>query len=254
MCVALYALIFNRRAFIVAPKALLASVLVGITLFATSAFYFSAIDMTSVSTAVMLMYTAPVIVMVFSVLFLHERLSAQKIFAVVLMLAGCALVSGVIGGLKFDILGIALGLAAGLSYASYNIVTKISMEHSFNPLSTVLYGFLTMGVVGMCMSNPPQLIAYTAQAPLIIIPTFVGLGLVTMAMPYFLYTLGIRELPAGTASALGIVEPMSATLFSIIIFKEPFDLFLVLGVILILAAVLMLSLAEGNFHKKENNK
>ncbi len=251
LSVALYALIFNRKAFRVKPRELLSIFFVGLALFFTSALYFCAIDLSSVPTAVMLMYTAPVLVMFFSVLFLHEKLSAQKIFAVIFMLVGCAFVSGVIGGLEFNIWGILLGLGAGVSYAAYNIITKVSMEHSYDPLSMVLYGFLTVGVVSLFVSKPWEIVEYTAKAPLIILPAFVGLGLITMALPYFLYTLGIRALPAGTASALGIVEPMSATLFSIVIFNEPYDIFSIFGIILILLAVVMLSLTE---RKKEKNQ
>ncbi len=250
-CVAIYVLLFKRHAFLISLQQLIMTAFVGMSLFLTSALYYSAIDMTSVSTAVMLMYTAPVLVMIFSVLFLGERISLQKIFAVIFMLVGCALVSGVIGGIKFDLIGILLGLGAGVAYATYNILTKISMEHKYEPLSTVLYGFMFMALIALCTSRPWEILKFTSIASGVIIPSFIALGAITMALPYFLYTLGMRDLPAGTASALGIVEPMSATLFSIIIFREPFDLFMIFGIVLILSAVVMLSLAKEKRRNKD---
>ena len=74
--------------------------------------------------------------------------------------------------------------------------------------------------------------------------SFIIFGIVTCFLPYFLYNLAMKDLPAGTASALGIVEPMAATVFSIVIFKEEVSVFSVIGIILILTAVFLLGKAE----------
>ena len=59
-----------------------------------------------------------------------------------------------------------------------------------------------------------------------------------------LSSLAMKSLSAGTASALAVVEPMAATLFSVILFKEPLDLFSVIGIVLILGAIFMIGKAE----------
>ena len=55
----------------------------------------------------------------------------------------------------------------------------------------------------------------------------------------------MRALPAATASALGVVEPMAATLFSVMLLGEELDLFATVGIILILVAVVMLGVSDG---------
>ena len=55
--------------------------------------YFQAITIMDLSTAGVLLYTAPSIVMVLSLLLFHERITAQKLVALVLAFAGCCLVS-----------------------------------------------------------------------------------------------------------------------------------------------------------------
>ena len=77
-------------------------------------------------------------------------------------------------------------------------------------------------------------------------------GVTTCVAPYFLYTFALRELPAGTASSLGILEPMSATLLSAVFLSEIPDPLSWVGILLILAAVVMLGLAEKNIG--ENKK
>ena len=200
---------------------------------------------TSISTAVILMYTAPIYVMIFSVLFLGEKLSRLKLVSVALMLVGCCLVSGVIGGLKFDAFGILIGAFSGIAYGAYNILTKISMKCGCAPESTTLYSFLFMTLFASIICEPVEIVDLIAQKNDLLIPMTIGLGIVTCILPYFLYTYAMKYLPAGTASALGIVEPMAATFFSIIIFREALDVFSFLGIILILVSVFMLSKADG---------
>jgi drug/metabolite transporter (DMT)-like permease len=80
------------------------------------------------------------------------------------------------------------------------------------------------------------------------------LGIVTCVSPYFLYTLAMRDLSAGTASSLGIIEPMAATVFSAVFLSEIPDLFQIIGIILILGATVLLSFAESRVSQKTDNK
>lgn len=240
----LYALIFKRRCFKVKFKELLAFACSGLSVFFTATCYFGAIEASSVSTAVILMYTAPVFVMIYSVLFLGERLNSKKILSVIMMIIGCSLVSGIIGGMKFSIYGIFLGLASGIAYSAYNIFTKIQMMNKSDSLSATLYCFIIMGVVAFLSCKPEMLIKLTVKNPMPAIPLIIGIGVMTCVLPYFFYTKALKEIPAGTATSLGIIEPMSATIFSVAFFDEKLGLASVIGIILILVAVVMLSKNE----------
>ena len=245
LCLAGYALIKDRTLFGASRRELLLYVCMGTSIFATATLYFTAMQLTSVATAVVLMYTAPIYVMIFSVLFLGESLSKGKIISVGLMLVGCCLVSGVIGGLKFDLIGILLGVLTGIMYAVYNIVTKVAMKQGGKPVSATTYAFLTMGVIAIPVCRPGELVSAAAKEPLATVPLLIGLGIVTCIMPYFLYTLSMRHLSAGTATSLGIVEPMAATLYSVAFLKEGIDAFQIAGIALILLAVVFLSKDES---------
>ena len=250
ICIAAYLLICNRRLFKTKLKELLLFAAIGVTLFLTAFLYYSSMQMTSISTAVILMYAAPIYVMVFSVLFMGEKFSKIKLVSLVLMMLGCCLVSGIIGGLKFDLVGIILGLLSGVSYATYNIITKIASERKNSPLTITVYGFMFMAIIALSISKPAGIITAAAVKPAAVIPLMIGLGVATFVTPYFLYTLAMRDLPAGTASALGIVEPMAATVYSIILFNEELTVFSAVGIVLILGAVLLLAKAEGKGEEK----
>ena len=239
-----YVLVFDKKLLRTKPSELLIFLGIGITFFGTASCYFSAMQKTSVATAVILMYTAPVFVVIYSALFLGEKFTPLKITAIVTMLIGCALVSGVVGGLKFDLMGLALGFLSGISYAAYNVLAKIAMSRKNSPFTTTLYCFLFSTIIGLFVCNPQGILPCIGKLPQFILPIMVLMGFCTCFMPYILYTDAMKALPAGTATALGIVEPMAATVFSIFLDEIP-GVSSVCGIILILGAVFLLSRCEG---------
>ena len=243
MCV--FVLFYNRKLFKVKIKELIIFAASGLCVFGTASCYFSSINEASVSTAVILMYTAPIFVVVYSVLFLGEKLNLPKIISIILVILGCALVSGVIGGMEFSAMGIVFGLASGICYSAYNILTRVEMMHGCNSVSATLYSFIFMGMAALAASKPAAMLPIIAAEPVKMILLIIAIGICTCVLPYFFYTLALRDIPAGTASAMGIIEPMAATLFSVIFFDEKLSIFSAVGIVLILAAVVMLGRNES---------
>ncbi len=239
-----YVFFKNRQLFKVKPKELILFALSGLAVFGTSACYFGAIRASGVSTAVVLMYTAPVFVMAFSVVFLGEKFGAIKLISVVLVTLGSVLVSGVIGDIKFGVMGIILGISAGLCYSAYNVITKIEMMQKSDSMSATVYSFIFMAIISVAFCDPDQMLSIVARNPLETLPLVFGIGLFTCVFPYFLYTLALRDIPVGTASALSIIEPMSATVFSVVLFNEKLSFASAFGIILILVAVFLLGIGE----------
>lgn len=252
VCMLGYVLIAKRSALRVRLTDLLLYLGCGVTMYGAAACYFTAMQMTSVSTAVVLMYTAPIFVMIFSVSFLGEKFTWLKSVSVVCMLIGCVLVSGIIGGFNLNVPGLLIGLGSGLSYAGYNIFTKIAMQRGCDAISTTLYSFFFMALIAVCVCEPWKIFDCIAAAPVPMTALCIGVGIVTYVAPYFLYTLSLRDLPAGTASALSIVEPMAATVFSFFVLHEELTWISVSGIVLILLATVLLSRSE-NTHKEKKS-
>ena len=244
LCLGGYALLRDRSVFRVTWKQLLLCIGVGAGIFFTASCYFTSMQMTSVSTAVVLMYTAPVYVTVVSVLFMGERMSKLKLMAVICIMVGCVLVSGFVTGMKFDLMGIIIGVFSGIAYAAYNILTKLALQQGCKPVTTTVYSFAAMTVIAALVCQPGQIINYAGAAPAVTVPLLIGMGICTCVMPYVLYTLSMKDLSAGTASALGIIEPMAATVYSVVLFREELDIFSGAGIVLILASVFLLGKAE----------
>lgn len=244
ICMLCFVLIRRREALRIKLADFPLYVAIGASLFGAAASYYAAMELSSVATAVVLMYTSPIYVLIFSVLFFGEKLTPIKILGIAGMLLGCCFVSGIFGGFSGSIPGILLGLLAGLTYGGYSILAKIAMRRGGHPMSTTLYGFAGMAILAVCTCKPGAIIPNTMQNPALLIPLSVGLGVVTYVIPFFLYTIGLRDLPAGTAAALGVVEPMAATLFGIAFLEETPSILSAIGIALILGCVLLLSRPE----------
>lgn len=236
-----YLLIQNRKLIQVGLWDLILIAGAAVSFFGTAFSYYVSMQASSVSTAVILMYSSPVMVMAYSVAFMGERLTGKKITSVVMMLVGCALVSGIVGGMAFSPKGVIFGLLAAVSYSAYNVFAKMTMSRGVNAQTATLWCFGLAGILGMSLANPPQIVSLTMQSPLLLVPLLIGLGIFTCVVPYFLYSLALRVLPAGTATSLGIVEPMAATLFSVTLLGESLSLPSICGIVLILSAVFLLS-------------
>ena len=59
--------------------------------------YFKAIELTGLSIAAVLLYTAPAMVVVMSCIFFREKMNARKIIALLLAFGGCIFTTGIIG-------------------------------------------------------------------------------------------------------------------------------------------------------------
>lgn len=241
----IYMLLSNIGLFKVKLSELLLYIGSGISFFMTASCYYISMQATSISTAVTLMYTSPVFVMLYSVIFFKEKLTKAKIVALSAMLFGCSLVSGIIGGLKFNLVGILFGLLAGLSYTAYNIFTKIEMRRNCNAIQATFYCFTVAALIGSFTCNVSQFSEIFIASPIAASALSLGIGIFTCISPYFLYTIALKHIPVGTASALSILEPMSATIFSVLLFSEPLDLYSVCGILLILSSVFLLSKADN---------
>ncbi|MBR5868868.1 MAG: EamA family transporter, partial [Clostridia bacterium] len=210
---------------------------------AMSVLYFTSINATSMAVAAILLYTAPIFVMLMSCLLFREKLTTKKICALVLAFAGCVLVAGMAGNVTA--FGILTGLGSGFAYALYSIFGVVLLKR-YHPFTVTIYTFTIAGMVALLISNP------TKQFPVLLtggtgaVVTALAMGVVTAAIPYLLYTLGLRDMEASRASVIATSEPMVAAVLGILVYHEEVTLSKLLGIFLILGAILLLNVREKN--------
>ena len=241
VCFGILILCTNPRAFRVRWKDLWCFIGTGLLslLFFTFC-YFHAINMMSLSTAAILLYTAPTIVMLLSAVLFHEKITWIKAAAVVLAFAGCCLVSGIGSGAALTAKGLAFGLGAGFGYALYTIFSRYALQRGYSSLAINFYSCL-FAAAGAALIWKPQGLPglMTASVPAIL--WCVGTGVVSCFIPYLLYTYGLIGLENGRASVLASVEPVVASLVGVFIFHEKLTVPAAAGIFLVLLAIVLLN-------------
>ena len=206
--------------------------------------YFTAITMMSLSTAAILLYTSPVWIMIMSILFFHEKMDSRKLMALVLAFAGCVLVSGISGG-GLTPIGLLVGLGSGLGYGLYSILGTIALRR-YSPYTVTTYTFIFAAVGSWFICRPADIFnKFSNATDLGFLVVFCCLtALITAVIPFLAYTLGLQSVEASKAGIIATIEPMVATLIGIVVFSEPLTITSGLGILLILAAVVMLNLKQ----------
>lgn len=212
--------------------------------------YFQCIRLTSLSMAAVLLYTAPSIVMVISLFVFREKLTPGKILALLLAFAGCCLVSG-LGGGNFNLPGVLFGLGAGLGYALYSIFARLALNRGYDSRTINFYAML-IATVGACIiwdgAQPFRLMCAAPQAVLWAVAT----ALISCYLPYLLYTYGLTGTETGKAAVMASTEPVVATLVGIFLYQEQLSVLSALGVVLVIAAIVVLNLKRKRASKTEN--
>jgi len=204
------------------------------------AVYIAAVDLTTVATGAVLLYTAPAWVTLLAWRLYREPLSGRKLVALGLAFVGCGLVARAYdpGQLRFNGPGVLCGLAAGLTYALYSIFGKYALRR-YGPWTIVTYA-MGFGAAFLLLTQSPASLR-PALTPSPLWGWLAALALGPTVGSFGLYTLGLRQVPASAASIVATLEPMTAAVLSFILLSERFAPLQALGGLLILTSVLLLA-------------
>lgn len=193
--------------------------------------YVSAVTRTTAAAAIFLQCTSTFWVFAFSTLILRERSDRAGIAGLVLALLGISLIVAESWRGEF-FLGNLLGLASGVAYAG--VVLSLRGLRSEDAAGLVFLahacsGLLFLpGAAGMASSLMPIQWGWIA-----------ALGCLQMALPYFLFARGIRQVTAQDAVLIGLLEPLLNPLLVWLFWGEVVDRATILGGCLILAGLLV---------------
>ncbi len=244
LAVGVYLGLFHREVLRIRWKDLWCFLGTGIcSLFLMNLTYYTAIEKTSLAVAGVLLYTAPVFVMLASAFLFREKITGEKLLALVLAFLGCGFVSGVGSGSHVSLEGFFWGIASGIAYASYSIFGRYAVKRGYGPWTMIFYTFLFC-LLAHSMTCDWYLVRKTLF-DIREIPWAAGLGVVTAFLPFFFYSSGLTVLENSRASILASVEPVVAAMTGILVFQEMPTISGVFGILLVLMAVVMLSLQKG---------
>jgi drug/metabolite transporter, DME family len=220
------------------------SLLAGVGVAGNFTFYFLSIQASSVAIAATLMYTAPVFVLLISFLLRIERSTWFKWSCITGVLLGIILLTGAYNteSISVSFLGMAAGLAAGLSYALFIFGFKNASSHG-KPPTTLTIAFLSFCLILFFFTDKGETAAVLASKDL---GLFLLLGLLGAGLSFLVYVIGIRRTTPANASMVAMVEPVTASLFGVLVIGDHLNLIQMLGMAVILVTITVLSVKQSN--------
>lgn len=222
--------------------------LLGVFLGANWILLFEAYRYTTVATATLCYYLAPVFVTLASPIVLRERLTPVKVICVVAALFGMVLVSGVLtsgtGGSR-ALTGVLLGIGAAVLYACIVLINK--RLTGISAFDTTVMQLGVSAVVLLPYVLLTERVASFAVTPMTAV-LLLTVGILHTGIAYSLYFGSIRHLPAQTAALFSYIDPIVAILLSALLLKERLGLTGIIGAVLILGATLFSELWSERSH------
>ncbi len=215
------------------------SAIAGLGVAGNFAFYFISIGQGSVAVAATLMYCAPVFVYLVSFALKLERPSATKWWAIAVVMCGIVLLTRIYdtGAGGVTPIGVGAGLLAGLSYAVFIFGFKYAAPHG-SPQAILSIAFAVLVAILIWPGDTHQLGA-VLRAP--DWPLFAALGVFGAGLSFVLYIIGLKHTAPAVASIVAMVEPVTASLFGVVVLNEILVGSQILGMGLILVTVTALS-------------
>lgn len=200
---------------------------------------FEAYNHTSVATATLCYYMAPVFVIVLSPLLLREKLTLRKGVCALTAFGGMVLVSGVLQGsfsMGGEYRGVLLGLAAAALYAAVILINK--RIQGIQPLEKTFVQLAASALVLLpytLLIEDVGAVQWTGTS----IALLLGMGVIHTGLAYVLYFGAITHVKGQTAALFSYIDPIVAILLSALLLHEGMGWTDVLGTVLILGAAVV---------------
>ncbi|PRO65760.1 DMT family transporter [Alkalicoccus urumqiensis] len=201
-------------------------------------FYYFSIQASGVAVAATLMYTAPIFVLLVSFALHLERATWFKCGCIASVMVGIVLLTGILspGGADVSGIGTAAGLGAGLSYTLFIFGFKNAAPIG-RPQTALTVAFAVFCLVLFFLGDRGQMRAVLPSEDLWL---FLLLGVVGAGMSFIFYIYGIRLTTPAIAAMTAMVEPVTASLFGVLL-GDMLSLFQLGGMAVILLTVAALS-------------
>lgn len=206
------------------------SVLISAISLCTTFFAFvGANKLTTAANAIVLQFTAPVFIIIISIIFFKEKFSVADVVTVIATLGGISLFF--LDKLdKGQLLGNAVALFSGFTMAVMFIAVKKNTESE--RMSGMLFGHLLTALVGI-----PFFFFTENTVSVISVSCILILGIVQLGIPYLLLALASEHCPPLTLSLLSALEPLLNPVWVAIFYHEIPGIFAFIGALIVIITI-----------------
>lgn len=193
----------------------------------TNVLFAMANKMTTAANSIVLQYTAPIFVILLSVLFLHRKVGRLDVGACAVVFLGvvCFFVESLGGG---QVAGDVIALISGLTYA---VVFLLNDMPEGDAISSVFWGTVLSSLIGIPF--------ITGQQPLVgkALVSMVFLGIFQTGLAFLCLTIGLKTTPPVTASLVSGIEPVLNPILVAVFYGELMGPLSLLGAAVVICGV-----------------
>lgn len=212
---------------------------------------FEAYNYTTVATATLCYYMAPIIVVIFSPLVLKEKLTLKKSICAVCALCGMVLVSGILQqgfGDSGAMRGVLCGLGAAALYASVMMLNQ--KLHDIGAYDKTIVQLFMAAVIILPYTLLTESVSREDISPKTVIVLLV-VAVVHTGFAYALYFGSMDRLSAQTVALFSYIDPIVAVILSALLLKEHMGVPEIIGAVLVLGSTII---GEIEFKKRKTNE
>lgn len=194
----------------------------------TNTLFSIANKITSAANVIVLQFTAPIFVILFSLALCHKKPGRLDIITCIAVLVGILLffVDGLSAG---GMLGNVLALCSGVAYAG---VFMLNDMPDSDAISSVFWGDVLSAVIGF-----PALVQETDFSGSTVASLLI-LGVFQVAVAYILMVEGLKTTPAVTASLVSGIEPVLNPILVAVFYHEVIGPLALLGAVIVVGSVI----------------
>lgn len=223
----------KRYRFVINKKTLLGGMLTGCVYIC----FACANKLTTAANAIVLQFTSPVFIVVFSAILYKSKIQKKDLITVILTLVGIAL-------FFFDdlqtgyVIGNIVSIAAGMFMAGmYMVVGTMEDEMRFSTIS-IGQGFTFLVGLPFVIATKPLLNITTVSSILV-------LGVFQLGISYILYCKASKYCPPLACCLLGVLEPLLNPIWVMIFDGETPGIFALIGAIIVVATITVWCAVSG---------
>ena len=197
--------------------------------------YFSAIAASNAATGTVLQYTYPILMLLYTALYMKKMPSTQEIFAIISAFLGIVLISthGNLHTLSISKAALAWGLSSAVAFVIYTVSPQ-KLHNHYSIFAVTGWGFLLAGIL-MCIITKSYAVhvSFTPYSALLV----TAIAIFGTLIPFLIYGFGVRLLGNVKASLFATVEPVVSAILAFFLANVTFTKIDILGFVCILGAI-----------------
>lgn len=204
--------------------------------------------------ATTIFFLFPIIVATIMVIFFKERLSWKIVLASILAMSGVYLLQGTGTSGQIGWEGLLVLFCSMVAYSWYVISINHSRAKDMPNMKAIFYVFLlafVINVIKLLIMDGPHIDKIPDTRTLFLL---LGLGVIPTMVGDLILIYAVRIVGSTTIALLSCMEPITAYIVGVLVFKEAFHPIQIVGLVVIICSISVVILTRGKIKEEKKQQ